>query len=100
MVPLWLFDLFPDDVRQHGVPDLSGRCWCCVPAGVVKILQEQDGLEDVEFTNDTSLTDLGLDSLAIVEATMACEDEFGIEFDVDEAPETVGDLVDMIDSLL
>lgn len=31
---------------------------------------------------------------------MACEDEFGIEFDVDEAPETVGDLVDMIDSLL
>ena len=64
---------------------------------VVKILQEQDGLEDVEFTNDTSLTDLGLD---IVEATMACEDEFGIEFDVDEAPETVGDLVDMIDSLL
>ena len=63
---------------------------------VVKILQEQD----VEFTNDTSLTDLGLDSLAIVEATMACEDEFGIEFDVEEAPETVGDLVDMIDSLL
>ena len=34
---------------------------------VVKILQEQDGLEDVEFTNDTSLADLGLDSLAIVE---------------------------------
>lgn len=67
---------------------------------VVKILQEQDGLEDVEFTNDTSLADLGLDSLAIVEATMACEDEFGIEFDVDEAPETVGDLADMIDSLL
>ena len=67
---------------------------------VVKILQEQDGLEDVEFTPDTKLADLGLDSLAIVEATMACEDEFGIEFDVDEAPETVGDLVDMIDELV
>ena len=26
MVPLWLFALFPDDVRQHGVPDISGRC--------------------------------------------------------------------------
>ena len=26
-------DLFPDDVRQHGVPDLSGRCGCRVPAG-------------------------------------------------------------------
>ena len=33
VVPLWLFALFPDDVRQHGVPDLSGRCGCCVPAG-------------------------------------------------------------------
>lgn len=33
VVPLWLFALFPDDVRQHGVPDLSGRCWCCVPTG-------------------------------------------------------------------
>ncbi len=33
VVPLRLFDLFPDDVRQHGVPDLSGRCGCCVPAG-------------------------------------------------------------------
>lgn len=66
---------------------------------VVKILQEQDGLEDVEFTNDTSLTDLGLDSLAIVEATMACEDEFGIEFDGEEIPETFGDLVEMVDAL-
>lgn len=27
------FCSFPDDVRQHGVPDLSGRCWCYVPAG-------------------------------------------------------------------
>ena len=33
VVPLCLFALFPDDVRQHGVPDLSGRCWCYVPAG-------------------------------------------------------------------
>ncbi len=33
VVPLRLFALFPDDVRQHGVPDLSGRCGCCVPAG-------------------------------------------------------------------
>ena len=33
VVPLRIFALFPDDVRQHGVPDLSGRCGCCVPAG-------------------------------------------------------------------
>ena len=37
VVPLRLFALFPDDVRQHGVPDLSGRCGCCVPAGAIKL---------------------------------------------------------------
>ena len=67
---------------------------------IVKILQEQDGLEDVEITNDTKLSDLGLDSLSVVEAVMACEDEFGIEVDADAAPETVGDFVDMVEGLL
>ena len=33
VVPLRFFDLFPDDVRQYGVPDLSGRCGCGVSAG-------------------------------------------------------------------
>ena len=33
MVPLWLFTLFPDDVRQHGVPDLSGGGGSRVSAG-------------------------------------------------------------------
>ena len=66
---------------------------------IVKILQEQDGLEDVEITNDTKLSDLGLDSLSVVEAVMACEDEFGIEVDADAAPETVGDFVDMVEAL-
>ena len=67
---------------------------------IVKILQEQDGLEDVEITNDTKLSDLGLDSLSVVEAVMACEDECGIEVDADAAPETVGDFVDMVEALL
>lgn len=67
---------------------------------IAKILQEQDGLEDVEITNDTKLSDLGLDSLSVVEAVMACEDEFGIEVDADAAPETVGDFVDMVEALL
>ena len=66
---------------------------------IVKILQEQDGLEDVEITNDTKLSDQGLDSLSVVEAVMACEDEFGIEVDADAAPETVGDFVDMVEAL-
>lgn len=66
---------------------------------IVKIVKEQDGLEDVEVTPDTKLADLGLDSLAIAEAIMSCEDEFGIEFDGEEIPETFGDLVEMVDAL-
>lgn len=67
---------------------------------VVKILKDQDGLDDVELTRDTKLSDIGLDSLATVEAVMACEDEFGIEVDADANPTTVGEFVDMVDSLL
>lgn len=67
---------------------------------VVKILKEEGGIEDTDITDDTKLSDLGLDSLAIVEGVMACEDEFGIEIDADEAPETVGDIVKIIEPLL
>ena len=67
---------------------------------VVKILREQDGLEDVELTPDTKLAEVGLDSLATVEAVMACEDEFGIEIDAESNPTTVGEFVDMVESLL
>lgn len=67
---------------------------------VVKILREQDGLEDVELTPDTKLADVGLDSLATVEAVMACEDEFGIEIDAESNPTTVGEFVDMVEKLL
>ena len=67
---------------------------------VVKILKEQDGLEDVELTPETKLSEVGLDSLATVEAVMACEDEFDIEIDAESTPATVGEFVDMVDALL
>ncbi len=53
-----------------------------------------------ELTPETKLADAGLDSLATVEAVIACEDEFGIEIDTDSNPETVGELVELIESLL
>ena len=67
---------------------------------VVKVLKEQDGLEDVEFTPEMTLEEAGLDSLATVEAVMACEDEFGIEIDAESNPETIGAFVEMVDALL
>ena len=67
---------------------------------VVKVLKEQDGLEDVEFTPEMTLEEAGLDSLATVEAVMACEDEFGIEIDPVSNPKTVGEFVDLVDKTL
>lgn len=67
---------------------------------VVKVLKEQDGLEDVEFTPEMTLEEAGLDSLATVEAVMACEDEFGIEIDPESNPKTVGEFVELVEKTL
>ena len=67
---------------------------------VCAIVREQGGLDDVELTADTTLAEVGLDSLATVEAVMACEDEFGIEIDAESNPTTIGEFVDMVDALL
>ena len=67
---------------------------------VVTVLREQGGLDGAKLTRETKLAEAGLDSLATVEAVMACEDEFGVELDADASPETVGAFVDMIDELL
>ena len=67
---------------------------------VCAIVREQGGLDDVELTAETTLAEVGLDSLATVEAVMACEDEFGIEIETDSNPETVGELVALIESLM
>ena len=67
---------------------------------VVKVLKEQDGLENVEFTPEMTLEEAGLDSLATVEAVMACEEEFGIEIDPESNPKTVGEFVELVESTL
>ncbi len=67
---------------------------------VVKILKEMDVAEGVELTPETTFEELGLDSLSVVEITMSCEDEFGIEIDTDSNPATLGEFVALIDSKL
>ena len=67
---------------------------------VCDIVREQAGLDDAELTAETQLSEIGLDSLATVEAVMACEDEFGIEIDAESNPETIGEFVSMVESLL
>lgn len=67
---------------------------------VCNIIRENGGTSDVELTPETTLADAGLDSLASVEAVIACEDEFDIEIDTDANPATVGEVVELVESLM
>lgn len=63
------------------------------------ILKEQDIISDDEVTMETTFEELDIDSLAIVDLTMSCEEEFDIELDTENAPKTVGELVEKIAEL-
>lgn len=67
---------------------------------VCAIVREQVGDDTVELTADTKLAEVGLDSLATVEAVMACEDEFGIQIDPESNPKTVGEFVELVEKTL
>ena len=55
--------------------------------------------EDVsEITMESNFRDLGIDSLDTVELLMNLEDKLGIEIELDQKVETVGDLVAFIES--
>ena len=66
---------------------------------IVEILKEQDGVTE-DLTRETTFEEAGIDSLATVEAVMACEDEFGIEIDTESNPATIGEFADMVDRLI
>ena len=66
---------------------------------ICTIIRDNGGTEG-ELTLDTKLADAGLDSLATVYAVIACEDEFDIEIETESNPETVGELVELIESLM
>lgn len=68
---------------------------------VVQILRDKCELdESIEITMDTTFKDIDLDSLAVVEIALECEDEFGIQIDVEEPPKTMGAFVELIDALI
>ncbi len=68
---------------------------------VVQILREKCELdESVEITMNTTFQDIDLDSLSVVEIALECEDEFGIQIDVEEPPKTLGEFVALVNSLL
>lgn len=68
---------------------------------IVEILRSQCDLDDsVQVTMDTTFKDIDLDSLDVVEVALECENEFGITIEVEEPPKTMGEFVQLIDSLM
>jgi acyl carrier protein len=65
---------------------------------VVKLIAERVEKDPAEITAETTFKDLGIDSLDTVELLMNLEDEIGIEVELDQKVETVGELVAFIES--
>jgi acyl carrier protein len=68
---------------------------------VVQILRDRCELdESIPITMDTTFKDIDLDSLSVVEIALECEDEFGIQIDVEEPPKTMGEFVALVEQLI
>lgn len=64
------------------------------------ILAEHCDSDPSEITLETTFESLGIDSLDTVEMVMEMEEELGVELELDEKVETVGDMVKFIESKL
>ncbi len=63
------------------------------------IIADQLSIDEAVITEDTTLEDLGADSLALVELVMSVEEEFEIEIQDEDMEnfKTVGDVLDYIE---
>ena len=64
-----------------------------------KILGENLSIEPEQIEEDTTLDSIDIDSLDLVELICDIEDAEGIDFGEPEGLETIGDIVEHIDSL-
>lgn len=66
---------------------------------IKKILVEQLGVDEASVTEETTIEDLGADSLDLVEIVMSIEEEFSVKVDDSELEnlKKVGDLVNYIE---
>ena len=53
-----------------------------------------------EITRETTFEGLGIDSLDMVEMVMDLEEELGVDLEMEEKLNTVGELVDFVESRL
>ena len=65
---------------------------------IAELVAERVEKDVSEITMDSKFQDLGIDSLDTVELLMNLEDKLGIEVELDQKVETVGELVGFIES--
>ena len=65
---------------------------------IANLIAERNDCDTSEIKRETTFQDLGIDSLDTVEMLMDLEDQLGMEIELDQKVETVGDLVDFIES--
>ncbi|MCC8077279.1 MAG: acyl carrier protein [Oscillospiraceae bacterium] len=65
---------------------------------VAELIAERNDLDVSKITPETKFQDLGIDSLDTVEMLMDLEDKIGVEIELDQKVETVGELVAFIES--
>ena len=67
---------------------------------IAKLIAERTECDLASVTMESSFSELGIDSLDTVDLLMSLEDVLGQEIELEEKVETVGDLVNYIQSRL
>ena len=67
---------------------------------IAELIAERNDSDPAEVTRDTRFQDVGIDSLDTVEMLMNLEDKIGVEIELSQKVETVGELVDFVESKL
>lgn len=65
---------------------------------IAKVVSERTGCDVADVKPENTFAELGIDSLDTVELLMNLEDEIGIEIELDQKIETIGDLDKFIQS--
>ena len=67
---------------------------------IAELIAERNDSDPAEVTRDTRFQDVGIDSLDTVEMVMDLESELGVDLEMEEKLNTVGELVDFVESRL
>ena len=63
---------------------------------IAELIAERNDSDPAEITRDTRFQDVGIDALDTVEMLMNLEDKIGVEIELSQKVETVGELVDYV----